>query len=125
MELLLEQGQTVEVRTGFVLLEGSQREQQLHDGFLMWLEFSGAGGAGISVGNGFVKVAHSTEYAVADERCESYHAAANRLLKQKVGRFYDSPALLKPGGLVCSAVPQLHPPGVLAQLLRCGGVVYL
>ena len=80
----IQEGETAEVKTGFVLLEGSQAEQRLHDGFLMWLEFSGAGGAGIPVGNGLVKVEHSTEYAEKDANCESYHAAAQRLIDQKV-----------------------------------------
>ena len=84
IDLTIKQGETVEVKTGFVLLEGSQAEQRLHDGFSLWLEFSGAGGAGIPVGNGLVTVEHYTEYAVEDEECESYHAAARRLIDQKV-----------------------------------------
>ena len=84
---MLEQGQVVELKTGFVLLEGSQTEQGLHDGFQMWLSFSGAGGFGVPVGNGFVKISHSTEYAVKDDSCESYHAAARRLIEQQVRNF--------------------------------------
>ena len=84
IELTIKEGETVEIKTGFVLLEGSQAEQRLHDGFVMWLEFSGAGGAGIPVGNGSVKVEHSTEYAEKEVNCESYHAAARRLIDQKV-----------------------------------------
>ena len=86
-ELMIEQGQVVVLKTGFVLLEGSQTEQRLHDGFQMWLEFSGAGGFGVPVGNGFVKISHTTEYAEKDDSCESYHAAARRLIEQQVKNF--------------------------------------
>ena len=82
---MIDEGQTVEIRTGFVLLEGSRAEQRLHDGFFIWLELSGAGGAGIPVGNGFVKVQHYTEYAEEDDNCEGYLAAAQRLIDRQVG----------------------------------------
>ena len=88
-EYLLQQGHTVELRTGFVLSEGSLAEQQLRDGYQMWLEFSGAGGGestgGFSVGKGTVRINHSTEYATAGETCDSYHAAARRLIEKEVG----------------------------------------
>ena len=76
------------MRTGFVLLEGSSAEQHLLDGYLMWLEFSGAGeSAGIPVGQGSVRITHLTEYAVNDGTCESYHAAAQRLIAKEAGPF--------------------------------------
>ena len=113
---MLQQGETVEIKTGFVLLEGSETEQRLHDGFLMWLEFSGAGGDGIPVGNGFVTVSHSTEYAEKDGNCEGYHAAARRLIEQKVGFFCQSLSRLDAGDrfiaalLLCLSVPHWCPP---------------
>ena len=98
------------IKTGFVLLEGSQAEQRLHDGFLLWLEYSGAGGAGIPVGDGFVTVGHSTEYAEKDENCESYHAAARRLIEQQVGcsSIVILIGYLRP--LYCDAVPSFYSP---------------
>jgi len=73
------------LRTGFVLLEGSLAEKQLLDGFMAWLQFSGAGGsAGIPVGKGHVQVVHSTKYAVIDHDCDSYYAAARSLIEEKV-----------------------------------------
>ena len=113
----------MEIKTGFVLLEGSQAERRLHDGFLMWLEYSGAGGAGIPVADGFVKVGHSTEYAKKDENCESYHAAARRLIEQKVGCSSIVILIGYRRPLRCDALPSFYSQEVPAQLLTVVSVL--
>lgn len=83
----LQAGGTVEVRTGFVLDEGS--ETGADKGFELWLEHSGAGGDGIPVGNGVVRVKHFTLYAAKDADCTNHYNAARTLLDvHEVGRVW-------------------------------------
>ena len=66
------------LRTGHLVLESSLTE----NGWTLWLEQSGALTEGFPVGNGRVKVNHTTIYVPAKPDCDAYYIAARRLIDE-------------------------------------------
>lgn len=89
LDAALQDGATVEYRTGMVIVEPSNprsREQARLNGWDLWLERSGALGDGIPVGHGRVKVLHTTLFVPHNATCERFYAAARELIDvHKVG----------------------------------------
>ena len=79
----------MEFRTGHLVIENSVSE----NGWNLWLEKSGALTEGFPVGNGRVRVNHTTIYVPATPDCDAYYLAARRLIDEYKVRKVTSSAL--------------------------------